>query len=947
MPDEINIGILVVHGIGDQKQFDCLKGVAQSIVDSLQSEINKGYVEVSVDINRAETGTFQSLHPAWQEGEKAPINVRIKPSGYEKNYNLHLREVWWADLDRPQHLGKFIKFWFWGLSLWAIPPQENYPILNDPEQDLENLKWDTNKKSQQGSRLVARFEYFLIGLFLTICQPLLFILRTVLRFLDIDFPLTLIADYLGKLRLYQQPRNSGKDSIEDINFPPRFSIQRRMINALVRMAISDYDRWYVWSHSLGSIVAYNAFSMPEATLSHYVSHSIWEEIETWDTDHSDKQLLFEILNTNTLRPKPYRPVWQRKRISRKSLFDKCEGLLTYGSPFWRIADLWPDLVKRNTQADFKSEFNWYNVLDPSDPVATRTAELFRDGSGNSQQGKDKRLYPKDVFYRTPRPFLLAHTSYLSISTNTSLISQLWLWVCYKKEIIENPNNLYGSLKHFWQEELIDNRKENSTDNSDNIKKIYYLRYHQLWRFIWWLILILVSLFILDKIWVVLTCIFQNLSTFFIPSLQKLSTHFYDDSSLTSLAHFLQTFTAVLVCFTPIIGIGLLIWLLFRCVKSNLFPVIAVCFTPFIIFLTGYCVIYLADNYFSTLAQISDLAIKLIGNLTFSKLFLGFIVFLIVLGFISQFLKKPIKSYILEYLQDRPNQPINEKKLQKEFKISQHPISRLMRILVIKLMRILGFQRRKLVKKLMVIIWGQDVIPKIFNTTTDVIENVLIQLDNEKKIKKIPEDNQYYFPYYTFSFNDQYDKLKVTNFLFDCLKTTNNTSSIRGLRDLERYTIKELRFNPKENLKNNGNEYFLPAPSEFQELTNQDSYPVHLLRYKINQGKITVDFNTVDLSCYNFTFVNYKRADVVLKIVNLLCALRQNNNDAGGIRSFPDLEHYIIEQLRFKPKENRRNNDVNNGYFLPAPPELEERNLLTYTINENNIQVDFSTLVDLS
>lgn len=105
MSNEINIGILAVHGIGDQKQFDCLKGVAQSIVDHLQSEIDSHHVEVSVDINYATTGTFQSLHPAWQDGEKPPINVRISFSGYDKVFNLHLREVWWADLDRPKNFG--------------------------------------------------------------------------------------------------------------------------------------------------------------------------------------------------------------------------------------------------------------------------------------------------------------------------------------------------------------------------------------------------------------------------------------------------------------------------------------------------------------------------------------------------------------------------------------------------------------------------------------------------------------------------------------------------------------------------------------------------------------------------------------------------------------------------------------------------------------------------
>ncbi|MDJ0715790.1 MAG: hypothetical protein QNJ54_16415 [Prochloraceae cyanobacterium] len=509
MSNEINIGILVVHGIGDQKEFGCLKGVAESIVDSLQSEINKGYVEISVDINCAETGTFQSDHPSWQKGKNAPINVHIKPSGYKKNYNLHLREVWWADIDRPQNLGKFIKFWLWGLSLWKTAPLENYPILNDPDKNLENLKWYTSEDEKKASRRIARFEYFLIGLFLILCQPFLFILQKIFISLNINFPVSIIADYMGKLRLYQQAEGSGKNLIEDFNIPPRFSIQRRMINALVRMAISNYDRWYVWSHSLGSIVAYNAFSMPEATLSHYVSHSMWKEIEKWDDKKpSDEQLLRDLdtNNYNTERPKPYRPIWQTKRISRTSLFDKCEGLLTYGSPFWRIADLWPDLVKRNTIHDFKSVFNWYNVLDPSDPVATRIEGLFPE---NCQEDENKRkpLHPQDIFYRTPSFFLIAHTQYLSTSNffanllsklktilffqdistkNTSLISQLLSWVCYKQEIIENKNNLYDFplLKNF--------RKKDKPP-------ISYLRYHQLWRFCWWFFLIFVAFFLFDKI----------------------------------------------------------------------------------------------------------------------------------------------------------------------------------------------------------------------------------------------------------------------------------------------------------------------------------------------------------------------------------------------------------------------------------------------------------------
>ncbi|MDJ0689215.1 MAG: hypothetical protein QNJ41_11960 [Xenococcaceae cyanobacterium MO_188.B32] len=668
MSDEKNIGILVVHGIGDQKQFDCLKGAAQSIVDYLQSEINSGYVEVSLDINRATTGTFQSLHPPWQDGKEAPINLRIKPTGRDSEiYNLHFREVWWADLDRPQNFFKFLEFWFWGLGLWAIPAQDhNLPILNDPENDLNDLSWDENQGDRNYkkiiSRLLARLEYALIGLFLIICQPILFVLKTVLRLLDWDVPLTIIADYVGKLRLYQRPANSGQDLIEDFGNPPRFSIQRRMINALVRMAISDYDRWYVWSHSLGSIVAYNAFSMPEATLSHYVSRSMWEEIEEWDfkqllivnlyvllirnglyqfgslllrqdqrlyqDDPFHKKLLRDLdtNESNTGRPKPYRPVWQTKKISRKSLFAKCEGLLTYGSPFWRIADLWPDLVKRNTEADFQLNFNWYNVIDPSDPVATRIKELF-SGHSHSQFNTTthKSLYPEDVFHRTPLSFLFAHLSYLSSSKKDSLISQLWRWVSEDKKISQNNDNLYGGspLRYFWQ---------HLQENTNTFKK-FYLLYHQVWRYIWWFVLIIVSYLVLDLIWVVLTPIFQDISTFLTSIPDILRNHFfndYSDSLISKLAS---------------------------------------------------CLMHLGDNYDSVmqgdLGDNYDFVIEKIGNLIFNitniiskilpnpYLFLICLGLLIISGLILSIRGNPIKSYLLEYLQDNPNEPFSPEQLRED------------------------------------------------------------------------------------------------------------------------------------------------------------------------------------------------------------------------------------------------------------------------------------------
>jgi hypothetical protein len=764
--EEINIGILVVHGIGDQKQFDCLRITAQSIVNYLKSEINSGYVEVSLDINRATTGTFQSPHPAWQDGEKASINIRIRPTGSSKIYNLHLREVWWADLDQPQGIGKFIQFWFWGLSLWAIPPQDSsLPILNDPDKHLEDLSWDKDledrKFKKKSSRIFARLEYALIGLFLIICQPILFVIKTILRLADWNVPLTIIADYVGKLRLYQRPANSGADLIEDLGNPPRFSIQRRMINALVRMAISDYDRWYVWSHSLGSIVAYNAFCMPEATLSHYVSHSLWEEIESWDNlnlnrgllqDLDQRDLLFNnvpikfwfmLLNIDVLagilflrksqnnkRPKPYRPVWQTKRISRKSLFAKCQGLLTYGSPFWRITDLWPDLVKRNIQPDFQPDFRWYNVIDPSDPVATRIAELFPNNS--EQEQNYKFLHPQDIFYRTSKPFLFAHISYLlnpqENSQENSLISQLYRWATEDKKL--NSLSPWEILQKNVPEKEI---------------KTWYLRYHQVWRFIWWFGLIYVSYLFLDGVGVGVLLIFKllNLSTILNSTVERLFKHFHDDYWSTSSLHYsldwlasiLLTLIAVLSWLISPLKIvsstiyGMYNWVIQRIDYSkipiptidSLINLFKETFRSFLEFLNTF--------------GLTHAILQIFPN---SNLFLFFLGFLMSSGLIRSLRGNPIKSYLLEYFQDRPNERFSQQDLENEFKTVEPAI-------------LVSFLR-KLVKN--------------------------------REILQEEETNKYFFPYYTFDFGKPRTWKKVSLFINVINQLNTETKQINKIQTLD-------------------------------------------------------------------------------------------------------------------------------------------------------------------
>lgn len=721
--NEINIGILVVHGIGDQKQFDCLKGIANDIVDYFQSEIDKGYVEVSVDINRATVGTFKSLHPAWQDGKRPPINVRIKPTGHNKAYNLELREVWWADLDRhSQNFGKFMKFWFWGLSLWLIPPWKNYPTLNDPENHLEDFSWHQNNSWEKNiSRFIARIEYFLIGLFLLIAHPILYVFKTVGHFFDCNVPLTIVADYVGKIRLYQDSFKAGKDLIEDRENYPRFSIQRRMINALVRMAISDYDRWYVWSHSLGSVVAYNAFSMPEATLSHYVAEYMWSEINDWIGDREqspgrERKKIFSGGNENdrNRRPRPLRPVWQKETISREYLFKKCEGLLTYGSPFWRIADLWSDLLKRNKIADFSPDFKWYNIIDPSDPVATTIEKLF---SQQAEQADEKKyLHPKDLFYRTPNPFLFAHLSYFSPRKSSPLIGQLWRWMSEARNITEE-NNLYNSwyIKLFIRFPGVQDERE------------AYLRYHQMWRFIWWFLLITLFSFAITFI----TIFFAKL----LASSTSLLADINNDWRTTLCSLVLQSFQSLWIC----------------------------------ILIGGVLVII----------------IGLLNRITE-------IIF---------YTHKFFRSLLLEYLQGHPNEK---------------------------------FERNWLIKKF----GGESGLWRFFPLRKFIIINTLNRLDKSNKIRvyketeRNPETTKYFFPKYHFEFNEE----------------QNGDIPKNELKNLERFVIDKLKFNPKkiEKKTNIFSKSYNESSQYYTLLVFSDDMPKYYVNYEVFEDN---DSNIYTIYCY--------------------------------------------------------------------------------------------------
>lgn len=121
----VRIGILLIHGIGDQNRYDHLQNVATEVVKSLSSMHTLKNVSVSI--------------PGLSG---APLTILAHING--GLYQMDLDEVWWRDLGQRLTAMAYFRFWLWAASLggtsgfFANPsPETGY----DSATDHTKLTW--------------------------------------------------------------------------------------------------------------------------------------------------------------------------------------------------------------------------------------------------------------------------------------------------------------------------------------------------------------------------------------------------------------------------------------------------------------------------------------------------------------------------------------------------------------------------------------------------------------------------------------------------------------------------------------------------------------------------------------------------------------------------------------------------------------------------------------
>ncbi len=393
------IGILVVHGIGEQKRFDCLEEVASHFYRALRADgVRSAHLQIfpcDPAARGAETGLWQA----------SPVRLRWEKPGDGKEIEASFWEVHWADLDMPKSVRNWLRFVGWALGMSGVRPFR-------PEhttKESSSLPGMETPASNPGNLVRARIELFgiscLFFLLLLSIDLLYFVAR---RF---SFQARWLADarsaiynYLGDVKLYQDGFDRDEEGVETVGERTRVAIQRRMVREMVRMAkevdAGRLDGYYIFAHSLGTVVAFNGLMQHELILPHYLNETEW----------SDLPPRFKKDSAHAAPPasRPRRPAWlgPNAAMDRAGLFSGLRGFLTVGSPLDKFATLWPALVPTNGDAA-GATVPWVNVADVQDLVAGGPLDLLWP-SGASDVGP---LNLRNIDWADQKCLLKAHTSY--------------------------------------------------------------------------------------------------------------------------------------------------------------------------------------------------------------------------------------------------------------------------------------------------------------------------------------------------------------------------------------------------------------------------------------------------------------------------------------------------------------------------------------------------------
>lgn len=403
-PHTQRIGLLVVHGIGEQKRFETAAAMTRSLTETLKA---RG-LAVAVTDRSGALSTGELACPS-EQADDCPYRIVAKGGG--RATSLHIHEVWWADIGQDKGFWETFGFWMWALGQWnaIFVSWTHFPGGKSNTDVLMQAPVFPRDGWRAGlarvKRWLTRPALFVWGFAAFVTFVSWSALKWVYSWLSsyIGNP-SIITEYVDRVRVYTETVNPYGGSVIDMGMPWRATIRRRMIAETVAMAERGYDRWYILAHSQGSVLGFNAIEETEWALPNYLQEPQYRRLPAalrtatpFCPDPAQRPDLTRMM--------PARPPWLAgdEGLSRAELFKSFRGLVTYGSPLNKFASLWTPIVYLNTQTGVFSQADWVNLWDAHDPIGAYL-DAF-SGSALRASG------PKNVHVRASCCFLWAHIRY--------------------------------------------------------------------------------------------------------------------------------------------------------------------------------------------------------------------------------------------------------------------------------------------------------------------------------------------------------------------------------------------------------------------------------------------------------------------------------------------------------------------------------------------------------
>jgi hypothetical protein len=431
------IGILVVHGVGDQTCFEHLEHIATNLWEALSQN---GYRLSPA----GQKPTLQQTQPFVQirRGTEIPYRATIGTSWREPAASVtwwdpaHQRwteavfqEIHWSDLQMPLTFWNWLKLVSWALCIWMVRLfdtssfwRAGVAVNRAPEPLTSWEKWR------------VRGELFITSLlFVLMLSTVGLIYLVASRFSEATWirrVYALIYNYLGDVKLYQDYFTRTEPDLEVIGEKSRVAIRRRMVRAVIQMAkacrTGELDGYFIMAHSLGTVVAYNALMDAEDILPNYLTYDEWSDPAL----HPFKTTVAPA-DECTLPQEPRRPPWLApgEGLNRSRLFEHCEGILTIGSPLNKFAALWPAIVPMHRDPLWRKDpVPWVNVADAQDIVGGLLT-LFRNGIPTNPKISLPGLQLFNLAWASEQTPFTAHTSYWKPGKDTDrLVNRMIHWL---------------------------------------------------------------------------------------------------------------------------------------------------------------------------------------------------------------------------------------------------------------------------------------------------------------------------------------------------------------------------------------------------------------------------------------------------------------------------------------------------------------------------------------